>query len=181
MSQKICQAISSVKPISLLQNFKKEIITELQKTVERIFSLELESFKAKSEETLFNSYVLYQEQIQALKEACIRKDIIISKPLETIENTKCKNCNTTTRNNSCNNGSEIPRSNNTHLAPPQWHILSTNFDTTTSSDNGRSINVIPSISIEEQLREVRLKKDFQFKEYQRLHSAKKESEEKPDT
>ena len=41
--------------------------------------------------------------------------------------------------------------------------------------------MIPSISIEEQPREVRLQKDVQFKEYQRLHSEKKKSEEKPDT
>ena len=45
-------------------NFKKKIITELQKTVERIFNLELEQFKAKSEKTLPDSYVLSQEQIQ---------------------------------------------------------------------------------------------------------------------
>ena len=49
------------------------------------------------------------------------------------------------------------------------------------SDNGRTINVIPSISSEEQLRQVRLQKDVQFKEYQRPHSEKKKSEEKPDT
>ena len=47
----------------------------------------------------------------------------------------------------------------------------------TSSDNRKSINVI---SIEEQLREVRLQKDVQFKEYQRLHSEMKKLEEKPD-
>ena len=47
--------------------------------------------------------------------------------------------------------------------------------------NKRSINVIPSISIQEQLCELRLQKDVQFKEYQRLHSEKKKSEEKPDT
>ena len=59
--------------------------------------------------------------------------------------------------------------------------LSTTSDTTTTSHNERSINVIPSISIEEQLREVRLQKDVQFKEHQKLHSEKKKSEEKPDT
>ena len=60
-------------------------------------------------------------------------------------------------------------------------MLSTTSDTTTTSDNERSINFIASISIEEQLREVRLQKDVQFKEYQRMHSEKKKSEEKPDT
>ena len=59
--------------------------------------------------------------------------------------------------------------------------LSTTSDTTTTSHNERSINVIPSISIEEQLREVRLQKDVQFKEHQKLHKKKKKSEEKPDT
>ena len=85
---------------------------------------------------------------------------MISKLLETIENLSSNknynNCNTTTTNNSCNNDSEVPRSKNTNLAPPQWDILSTNSDTTANSDNGRSINGIPSISIEEQLLEVRL-------------------------
>ena len=47
--------------------FKKEIITELQKTVEGIFNSELEQFKAKSEKTLTDSPALYQEQIQSLK------------------------------------------------------------------------------------------------------------------
>ena len=92
---------------------------------------------------------------------------MISKLLETIENLRSNknynNCNTTTTNNSCNNDSETPRSKNTHLAPPQWDILSTTSDAITTSNNGRSINVIPSISIEEQLREVRLQKDVQFK------------------
>ena len=68
-----------------------------------------------------------------------------------------------------------------HLAPSQWDILSTTTDRTTTLDNGRSINVIPSISTEEQLREVRLQKDVQFKEYQRLYSEKKTLEEKPET
>ena len=68
-----------------------------------------------------------------------------------------------------------------------WHhhsgadILSATSDTTTASDNGRWIKVIPRISIEEQLREVRLQKDVQFNEYQRLYSEKKKLEEKPDT
>ena len=66
------------------------------------------------------------------------------------------------------------------MAPPQWNILSTTSDTTATSDNRRSIHVIPRISIEEQLREVRLKKGVQFKEYQRLHSETKKLEEKPD-
>ena len=35
------------------------------------------------------------------------------------------------------------------------------------------INLIPSISIEKQLPQVRLQKGGQFKEYQRLHSEKK--------
>ena len=39
--------------------FKKEIIIELQKTVEGIFNLELEQFKAKSEKTLLDSHALY--------------------------------------------------------------------------------------------------------------------------
>ena len=97
-----------------------------------------------------------------------------AKLLETIENFEnYNNCNTITTINSFNNDSEIPRPKNTHLAPPQWDILPTISDTTTTSDNGRSINVTPSISIEEQLREVRLQKDVQFKEFQRLHSEKK--------
>ena len=49
------------------------------------------------------------------------------------------------------------------MAPPQWDILSTTFDTTKNFDNTRSINVIPSISIEDQPREVRLQKDAQFR------------------
>ena len=84
---------------------------------------------------------------------------MISKLLETIENLSSNkyynNCNIATTNNSCKNDSEIPRSKNTHLAPPQWDILSTTSDTTTTSDNERSINVIPTISIEEQLLDVR--------------------------
>ena len=71
--------------------FKKEIIIELQKTVLGIFNLELEQFKAESQETLSDSIIsrtdsVYQEQIQSLKEACNTKDIMISKILETIEN-----------------------------------------------------------------------------------------------
>ena len=80
---------------------------------------------------------------------------MISKLLETTENLSSNkiynNYNTTTTNNSCNNDSEIPISKNTHLASPQWNI-STASDTTTNYDNVRSINVIPSISIIEQLR-----------------------------
>ena len=110
---------------------------------------------------------------------------MISKLLETIENLSSNknynNFNTATTNNSCNNDSEITRSKNKHLVPPQWDILSTTSDTTTNSDNGRLINLIPSISIEEQLREVRLQKYAQFKIYQRLLSEKKTLEEKPDT
>ena len=67
------------------------------------------------------------------------------------------------------------------LAPQQWDILSTTSDSVENSDNGRFINVIPSISIEDQLLEVRLQKDAQFKEYQRLHSENKKLEEKPGT
>ena len=164
--------------------FKKEIIIELQKTVQGIFNLELEQFKTKSEKTLSDSHALYQEQIQSLKEACRTKDLMISKLLKTIENLSSNknynNCNTTTTNNSYNNDSKTPISKNTHLVPPQWNILSTTSDTTTS-DNGKSIKVISSISIEEQLCEVRLQKDVQFKEYQRLHSEKKKLKEKPDT
>ena len=44
--------------------FKKEIVIELQKTVEGIFNFELEQFKVKSEKTLSDFYALYQEQIQ---------------------------------------------------------------------------------------------------------------------
>ena len=110
---------------------------------------------------------------------------MISKLLETLENLNSNNkynhCNTTTMTNGYNNDSEIQRPKNTHLAPPQWDILSTTSDTTATSDNGRSIHVIPRISIEEQLREVRLKKGVQFKECQRLHSETKTFEEKLDT
>ena len=92
---------------------------------------------------------------------------MISKPLETIEdlssNENNNNFRTTITKNSRNNDSEIPRPKNTHLALPQWDILSTTSDTTTKSDSGRLINVVPNISIEEQLREVRLQKDAQFK------------------
>ena len=67
---------------------------------------------------------------------------MISKLLETIENLSRRksynNYNTTTTNNSCNDDSKIPSLNNTHLAPPQWDILSTTPDTITNSDNGRS-------------------------------------------
>ena len=87
----------------------------------------------------------------------------MSKLLETIEKVSssknCSNCNTTTTSSSGNNDSEITSSNNTHLAPLQWEVLSKTSDTTTNSDNRRSINVIPSISIEDQLHEVRLQKD----------------------
>ena len=163
----------------------KETVIELQKTVEGIFNSELEQFKAKSGKTLSHSHALYQKQIQSLKEAWRTKDVMIFKLLETIENLNrnksCNNRNITTTNNSCNNDSEIPRSKNTHLAPPQWDMLSTTPATTTTSVNGRSINVIPSISIEEQLREVRLQKDFQFKEHQTLYSEKKKLEQKSDT
>ena len=90
------------------------------------------------------------------------KYIMIAKLLQTIENLSSNknynSCNTTTTNNSFNNDSEIPRPNNTHLVPPQWDMLSTTSDTTTASDNERSINIIASISIEVQLREVRLQK-----------------------
>ena len=110
---------------------------------------------------------------------------MISKLLEIIENLSSNksynNCNTNTTSNSCNNDSKTPIPKNTHLAPPQWDILSTTSDTTSTSVNGKLINVISSISIEEQLHEVRLQKDVQFKEYQRLHSEKENLEEKPDT
>ena len=90
------------------------------------------------------------------------KYIMIAKLLQTTENLSSNknnnSCNTTTTNNSFNNDSEIPRPNNTHLGPPQWDMLSTTSDTTTTSDNERSINIIASISIEVQLREVRLQK-----------------------
>ena len=162
-----------------------ESLQNYTKKVERIFKSELEQFKVKSEKTLSDSHIVYQEQIQSLKEACRTKDIMISKLLETIENLnsnkKYNHCNTTTTNNGYDNDSEIQRSKNTHPAPPQWYILSTTSDTTATSDNGRSIHVITRILIEEQLREVRLQKGVQFKEYQRLHSETKKLEEKPDT
>ena len=107
---------------ALYATFKKEIVIELQKTVQGIFNLELEQFKAKLEKTLSDSHALYQEQIQSLKESCRTKDIMISKLLETIENLSSNknynNCNTFATNNSFNNDSEIPRWKNTHLAPP---------------------------------------------------------------
>ena len=110
---------------------------------------------------------------------------MISKLVETIgklnSNKKYNHCNTTATNNGYDNDSEIQRSKNMHLVLPQWDILSTTSDTTATSDNGRSIHVIPRISIEEQIREVRLQKGVQFKEYQRLHSEPKRLEEKSDT
>ena len=143
--------------------FKKEIIIDLQKAVKRIFNLE---FKAKSEEMLSDSDALYQEQTQSLKEKCRTKVIKISKLLETIENLSSNKSyntfNTTTTDNSCNNDSDIERSKNTQLTPPQWGILLTTSDTTATSDNERSISVIPSILIEEQLREAGLLRDVQY-------------------
>ena len=143
--------------------FKKEIIIDLRKAVKRIFNLE---FKAKSEKMLSDSHALYQEQTQSLKQECRTKVIKISKLLETIENLSSnKNYNTfntTTTDNSCNNDSDIERSKNTQLTPPQWGILLTTSDTTATSDNGRSISVIPSILIEEQLREAGLLRDVQY-------------------
>ena len=110
---------------------------------------------------------------------------MISKLLETMESlSSCKiynNQNTTTKSNSSNNDFEIPSSSNTHLGLPQWDILSTNFDRATSSCNEKSINVIPSILIEDQPHEMRIQKDAQFKEYLRLHSEEKKLEEKLDT
>ena len=85
------------------------------------------------------------------------------KLLETIaevsSNKNCNNCDTTTKSNSGNNDSEITSSNNTHLVP-QWDVLPETSDTTPNSDNKRSIKVILSISIEDQLREVRLQQDL---------------------
>ena len=81
--------------------------------------------------------------------------------------------NNTTTNNSSNNYSKIKSLHNTHLVPPQWDILSTTSDKKTNSDNSISINVIPSISIEDQLREVRLEKNAQFNEYQRIQYTRK--------
>ena len=72
-----------------------------------------QQFKAKSEKTLSDSYALYQEQIQSLKEACRAKDVMISKLLETTENLSSNknynNCNTTATNKTYNNDSKIPR------------------------------------------------------------------------
>ena len=141
-----------------LQNYRKQL---------KKFLSQLEQFKVKSEKTLSDSHIVYQEQVQSLKEACRTKDIMISKLLKTIEslnsNKKYNHCNTTTTNNGYDNDSEIQRSKNTHLAPPMWDILSTTSDTTATSYNGRSIHVIPKISIEEQLREVRLQKASSLK------------------
>ena len=137
--------------------FKKEIIIDLRKAVKRIFNLE---FKAKSEKMLSDSHALYQEQTQSLKQECRTKVIKVSKLLETIENLSSNN--TTTTDNSCNNDSDIERSKNTQLTPPQWGILLTTSDTTATSDNGRSISVIPSILIEEQLSEAGLLRDVQY-------------------
>ena len=53
----------------------KEIIIELQKTVEGIFNWELEQFKVTSEKILSDPHALYQEQIQLLKKACRTKYI----------------------------------------------------------------------------------------------------------
>ena len=82
--------------------FKKEIIIELQKSVEGIFKSGLEQSKAKSEKTPSDSHALYHEQIQLLKDPCKAKDVMISKLLETIEdlssNKNYNNCNTTTTN-----------------------------------------------------------------------------------
>ena len=99
---------------ALYATFNKEIIIELQKTVQGIFNLELEQCKAKLEKTLSDSHALN---------------------LSTNKN--YNSCNTTTTNNSCNNDSKIPRLKNTHLAPPQWDITSANSDATTNFDNGR--------------------------------------------
>ena len=78
---------------------------------------------------------------KSLKEECKTKDIIILKLLKTIENlSSSKNSNNwiiTTTNSSSNNDSELPISNNAHLALPQWDILPTTFDATRNSDNGR--------------------------------------------
>ena len=143
--------------------FKKEIIIDLRKAVKRNFNLE---FKAKSEKMLSDSHALYQKQTQSLKQECRTKVIKISKLLETIENLSSNKSyntfNTTTTDNSCNNDSDIERSKNTQLTPPQWGILLTTSDTTATSDNERSISVIPSILIEEQLREAGLLRDVQY-------------------
>ena len=89
---------------------------------------------------------------KSLKEACKTKNIIILKPLKTIENLSSSknynNCIITTTNCSSNNDAEIPISNNAHLALPQWDIFPTTFDATRNSDNGRLIDVISSTSIE---------------------------------
>ena len=45
--------------------FKKEIIIELQKTVEGTFNLELEQYEAKSEKTLRFSCILSRAKIHA--------------------------------------------------------------------------------------------------------------------
>ena len=65
--------------------------------------------------------------------------------------------------------------------PLQWRILSTIFVTIANFDNWRSINVIPSITNEYRLREVRLQANAQFEKYQRLHSKIKKLEETPHT
>lgn len=55
-------------------NIMKEIVIELQKTIEIIFNLELEIFEAKSEETLSECHAWYQEQMKSPKQGCRTKD-----------------------------------------------------------------------------------------------------------
>lgn len=55
-------------------NIKKEIIIELQKTIETIFNLELDIFEEKSEETLSECHAWYQEQMKSPKQGCRTKD-----------------------------------------------------------------------------------------------------------
>ena len=117
---------------------------------------------------LINKYLYISKSVNISLDYYFRrtKYIVILKLLETTENLSSSmnynNCNNTTTKNSRNNDSKIPNSKNTYLAPQQWDILSTTSDSITNSDNGRLINVIPSISIEDQLREMRLQKDAQF-------------------
>ena len=55
----------------------------------------MEQLKAKSEKTLSDSHVDYQEQIQSLKDPHRAKDVMISKLLETIENLSSNKITTT--------------------------------------------------------------------------------------
>ena len=116
---------------------------ELQKTVEGIFILGLQQFKAKSEKTISDSHAI--SRINSNTKTGMQ-DLKTWKLENFSSNKNYNNCNTTTTKNSCNNDSAMPRSKNPHMAPLQWDMLSTTSDTITTSDNGRLINIMPSTS-----------------------------------